>query len=308
LELPAQTKVDAMSILSGIELFSRLDDAQKASVIQRYVRESANYDLNADAMPEDREDFAIWFLEEAQSGYCVHFATAATVLLRAAGIPARYVEGYQVDVRLNNTTVVRENAAHAWVEYYLDGIGWIVMDPTPPVDAPVLPPIDSSIDTVPPGPTVTTPRPTTQPPTITVLPTGSAQPTIPSSNAVSPDREQPGGGADIWNVLLVIGAGILVLIGQWLLRRGIKKRRMYTGKPNTQALARYREATRLARWSKCPLPEELTALAEKAAFSQHALTCRELAQFDAFFTDCVERMEKERFLRKLYLRLILAAY
>ena len=50
-------------------------------------------------MDLDSEDFAIWFLTEADTGYCIHFATAAVVLLRAAGIPARYVDGYVVNTQ-----------------------------------------------------------------------------------------------------------------------------------------------------------------------------------------------------------------
>lgn len=307
LKLPAGTKAQALAILSGIERYSQMDTVNKASAIKRLVQETAMYDLNAATMPEDQEDFAIWFLQEAESGYCVHYATAATVLLRAAGIPARYVEGYQVDVKVNETLIVRANKAHAWVEYFVDGVGWILMDPTPSDDGPSLPPIDSSVNTIPPGPTPTTTRPTTQP-TTTVPPTGNSQPTAPSGDTADPVQNTGSGGNNLLTVLMIPSAVILVIIGQWLLRRKLKNRKLHSGTPNAQALARYREATRLARWSKCDLPEELTDLAEKAAFSQYALTRSELAQFDAFFTDCVERMEKESFLRKLYLRLILAAY
>lgn len=307
LELPTVTEAKAKAILAGIERYSMMDTVNKATAIQRLVRETASYDLNAATMPGDQEDFAIWFLQEAESGYCVHYATAATVLLRAAGIPARYVEGYQLDVAANTTTTVRANKAHAWVEYFLDGVGWIIMDPTPSGEESVTPPIDSSVNTIPPGPTPTTTRPTTVP-TTTVPPTGNDQPTTPSGDVIAPNGDTGSGGKDLLTLLMILSAVMLVIIGQWLLRRNFKNWRMHKGAPNAQALARYREATRLARWSKCDLPEELTDLAEKAAFSQYALTHSELAQFDAFFTDCIERMKKESFLRKLYLRVILAAY
>ena len=75
----------------------------------------------------------------------------------------------------------------------------------------------------------------------------------------------------------------------------------------SQALIRYKEARRLARLSYHKLPAELTALAEKACFSQHRLTPDELAQFDHFMADCTAAMQEMRLLRRLYLRYIRAA-
>lgn len=103
----------------------------KAKAIGDYVRSSARYDLNTDTMPRSSKDFARWFLEESDTGYCVHFATAAAVLLQAAGIPARYVSGYLVQVQANNTTVVRAADAHAWTEYWIPGFGWTILEATP---------------------------------------------------------------------------------------------------------------------------------------------------------------------------------
>ena len=103
----------------------------KALAIARYVETSATYSLRPAKMPGSEGDFARWFLERADSGYCVHFATAATVLLKAAGIPARYVVGYRVMVQEGVLTSVTDAHAHAWVEYWLPGFGWTVLDPTP---------------------------------------------------------------------------------------------------------------------------------------------------------------------------------
>ena len=107
----------------------------KAQAIANYVRSSARYDLQTDTMPYGRSDFAKWFLNECDTGYCVHFATSATVLLQAAGIPARYVSGYAPQVQAGAVTVVRSSDAHAWVEYWLPGVGWTVLEVTPAADA-----------------------------------------------------------------------------------------------------------------------------------------------------------------------------
>jgi hypothetical protein len=81
------------------------------------------------------EDYIYYFLAENKLGYCTHYATTGTILARMAGIPARYCEGYLID---NNALHPQETAdglryvadildsnAHAWIEVYLDGFGWI---------------------------------------------------------------------------------------------------------------------------------------------------------------------------------------
>ncbi len=78
------------------------------------------------------------FLFESGRGYCVHFATAMTLLLRAEGIPARYCEGYVcrfTEKDENGNYVVSSADSHAWVEAYIDGFGWVPMEPTPVVAA-----------------------------------------------------------------------------------------------------------------------------------------------------------------------------
>lgn len=80
------------------------------------------------------------FLFETKEGYCSHFATAAVLLLREAGIPARYAEGYIArgffegygnnKVAKYTSNVFDENS-HTWVEVYFDGIGWVPYETTP---------------------------------------------------------------------------------------------------------------------------------------------------------------------------------
>ena len=95
LALPDATRARAEVLLADI-LGGASSTVEKAEKIGDYVRASARYDLNPSRMGDGERDFALWFLESAEAGYCVHFATAATVLLRAAGIEARYVSGYLV--------------------------------------------------------------------------------------------------------------------------------------------------------------------------------------------------------------------
>jgi protein-glutamine gamma-glutamyltransferase len=70
------------------------------------------------------------FLLEHRSGHCEYFATAGVLLLRKAGIPARYAAGYAVQERAGRGYVVRQRHAHAWCLAYHDG-AWRDFDPTP---------------------------------------------------------------------------------------------------------------------------------------------------------------------------------
>ncbi|MCX7512476.1 transglutaminase TgpA family protein [Frateuria hangzhouensis] len=72
------------------------------------------------------------FLFHTHEGFCEHYASSFTVLMRAAGIPARVVTGYQGGYwnRLGNYLLVRQSDAHAWSEVWLQGRGWVRIDPT----------------------------------------------------------------------------------------------------------------------------------------------------------------------------------
>ncbi len=72
------------------------------------------------------------FLFATRQGFCEHYASAFTVLMRAAGVPARVVTGYQGGFwnRMGNYLLVRQSDAHAWSEVWIDDRGWVRVDPT----------------------------------------------------------------------------------------------------------------------------------------------------------------------------------
>jgi protein-glutamine gamma-glutamyltransferase len=72
------------------------------------------------------------FLFDHQRGFCEHFSAAFVVLMRAAGVPARVVTGYQGGERnpVDDTWVIRQSDAHAWAEVWLEQRGWVRVDPT----------------------------------------------------------------------------------------------------------------------------------------------------------------------------------
>lgn len=102
----------------------------KAIAIETYLR-GFPYDKEAPAPPLTR-DVVDYFLFDLQRGYCNYYATAMAVLARAAGLPARLVTGYSTGSfdYSTNRFIVREANAHAWVEVYFPGIGWVEFEPT----------------------------------------------------------------------------------------------------------------------------------------------------------------------------------
>lgn len=106
----------------------RTEPAEKAIAIRDYLANNYKYTLEPDYPPAD-EDFVSRFLLKEKKGYCSYFATAMVVMCRIADIPARYVEGYYVHPE-NGSAVITGKNAHAWVEVYLNGIGWTELDPT----------------------------------------------------------------------------------------------------------------------------------------------------------------------------------
>lgn len=102
-----------------------------------YLNEHYTYDIHAEAVPEG-EDFLRYFLEESKTGYSTHFATAAVVMFRMCGVPARYVAGYAAPAELftaqpdgSYTAVLQADNSHAWVEVYEPEIGWKPVETTP---------------------------------------------------------------------------------------------------------------------------------------------------------------------------------
>lgn len=109
-----------------------------AKVVREYIQNGRNYDLAPGKTPTGT-DFAEYFLYTNKKGYCAHFATSATLLLRAMGYPARYVEGYvvtQSDINTakqknSDTIEIMDTNAHSWIEIYDKNLGWVPIEMTP---------------------------------------------------------------------------------------------------------------------------------------------------------------------------------
>ena len=92
---------------------------------------SGRYRYTTDVEPPG-EDPLLQFLFTTHAGYCQHFAGAAALLLRLVGVPTRVVSGFATGKRTGeNTYAVRDEDAHAWIEVYFPGFGWVPFNPTP---------------------------------------------------------------------------------------------------------------------------------------------------------------------------------
>ena len=292
-KLPNETRKWAEPLVETI-LADAKTDTEKADAIASFVRRSAAYDLETRRMPDDREDFARWFLEESETGYCVHFATAAAVLLRAAGVESRYVTGYLVTAEAGQPVTVTAERAHAWVEYY-DSVldAWIVLEATPAMAGGYG---DATVPTEETDPTETEPgqtEPDTQP-SETEAPTGE----MPGEDGENDETPDSGAGKRSWL------PGLLILPGLFLqsrIRMALRRRRLRRCEPNPRALALWQETELLCHVLKVRPPEQLRALAEKAKYSHHTLTAQELLAFESWLRDAArQKKAKPWYLRLLW--------
>ncbi len=296
LGLPDMTKTWAEGVASPL-VTDDMIYTDKADAIVAYVQSQAEYVEYTYSAPDEGEDFAQWFLEDYRKGCCVHFATATAVLLRAVGVPTRYVTGYAREVPRTTWTAVLETHAHAWVEYYEPLMGqWIRLETTPPGAIGIG--VEEEETTTTEDETALTTLPSEEDATITTAPS-TTEPT--SSLTTLP-----------WKTILSVMAAVVVTVGavifQRVCRLAARRRRRERAAPNGRARLMWREAQRLAKSLKESPPEELYALAQKAAFSRDVLTDDELAVFTAYRDDCVARLQQRSLLCRLWYRLVPVFY
>ncbi|TMD58587.1 MAG: DUF4129 domain-containing protein [Chloroflexi bacterium] len=104
----------------------------KAEAIELYLRTNFKYSTVVKAPPSGR-DPVDYFLFDLKEDFCEYFASSMVVMLRSVGVPARVVEGYTMGTFDEPTGryMITERNAHAWVEVYFAGYGWIEFEPTP---------------------------------------------------------------------------------------------------------------------------------------------------------------------------------
>lgn len=254
LKLPYDTKLAMLKIAEENNL-TGVSTQNIPQAVKQFVSHSASYSLNTQKVPDGR-DVAEWFLNDAETGYCMHFANAAAVMLRALGVPARYVTGYCADV-VDGKAIVTSDNAHAWVEYYDSSIGWIPLDATSS-DFVVVQATESI-------------QPTTQSQTTspTVQPTTQAQTTKPVKTEVKAKISTP--AIIVIIILLIIALAILRII----LIRYYRKYSFTHKDYKSRVICIYRYLNKLSVHSKVRIPKKIENICTKAKFSTHNISDEE---------------------------------
>ena len=316
-KLPESTRAEVAGICRTRGLTKDMGTAALIPAVAELVRTQGIYDINAEAYTGS--DYAVDFLTSPRRAYCIHFATAAAVIYRTLGIPARICEGYLVTFPAGNTVVqdteedwhmenglgqnpwvnVTGKDAHAWVEVYLDGIGWYPVEVTA---SQAENPNTQSLGTeeLSPGqpdnlPGETDPNESAETPMLPEAPDDG-------SNDGTDDAERPGNSENpedapndsseqsedaaenmsssgqagkVVGRLLIILLVILLLVGavygRYRLLRSSLQKRLGETDGRKLAISVYRQADRLRRWG-AEMPDDIRQTAEKAAFSQHEIS------------------------------------
>ena len=138
LQMPKGTE-NLAKIVSGIKKTAG-DNFEIADYIRYYLKDHTKVSNKYPQLPDGAE-FINYFLSESKKGHSAHYATASTILLRAAGVPARYCEGFLINAETldgvtpdsngNYKIDVTDNESHAWVEIFNRNYGWLPVEVTP---------------------------------------------------------------------------------------------------------------------------------------------------------------------------------
>lgn len=132
LQIPKELKEPLRALTKTITL-SQHSDWANAEAICKYLKNNYTYQLHSKQIREG--DHIYNFLFKNKEGICQEFASSMVLMCRSIGIPAKYVTGYRVSEKDSETGhyIVREKDAHAFVEVYIAGYGWMTFDPTPSI-------------------------------------------------------------------------------------------------------------------------------------------------------------------------------
>ena len=315
---------------------------ERIAVVKDYLKDNTEYTLSPGALPKGK-DYVEYFLYESHKGYCAHYATAATLMLRAMGVPARYVEGYFADTsniipgqqgkkemitsysdqmiyqeQANQVEIlVKDSDAHAWVEVYIDGCGWFPVEFTPGTSSYEEPSIVETMlvlqdkinqDSKP----SITPAPILTPATITqaLANEGNKEQNVQETIARQKPKITKVTISLIFTILLLI---VLYILGQHLILVRKKHNKRNTDDLSKKALLLYEEIEHLFQLYPAYEKEKFDdyalslEIALKARFDKKWINRKELQVVEAFHYMLVRKVYQEASLRrKVYLKLFLA--
>ncbi len=266
---------------------------EKIEYVKNYLHQNTQYSLTPGKLPKGK-DFVEYFVYENKVGYCAHYASAATLMLRTLGVPARYIEGYAVGseaiyrsagsqetTRYTNTSAmssivtqsevnVMDYNAHAWVEVYFDNCGWVPVEFTPgsivDYNDSVVVDMEEFSDIIENGNILKSLEETETEPT--------PEPELPHME--QPMREEHNGSertevnrslarSDHLFLFLVLGGILLVLLLLLFYRMSMTKKARYSQNSNKRAIFCYSELQKMIRIGS-GLPGKAALLEESEAY------------------------------------------
>ncbi len=217
--LPASVSAKAWEVAGG-----ETSPYRQMERLEEYLSSTYRYTTTPGSVPRNR-DFVEYFLETGQ-GYCTYFASAMAVMARTLGVPSRFVVGYGLEASGGNWMAYGDTA-HAWVECYIRGVGWVAFDPTagsdyldPRASGPAGPG-NSTSTTLPPG-SSTAPAPTTT----TTVPGTSPAPSD-GTSASGPQGGEPGWGGLGAAGWILAAAAVVLLLAALLALRVLRRRHAF---------------------------------------------------------------------------------
>lgn len=265
LSLPESTRNSLLQIaqenqLSGNDVYETIYN------VAQLVRGSCEYNIYTPPYPSD--DYAVYLLTEASEGYCVHFATSAAAMCRALGIPARVATGVLADAVAGTAVDVQKLNEHAWMEVYIDGLGWFPVEVTPGT-------LDPSAAGSDPSPSET-PQPEDMASGPSPEPAGQTD-----SPAAGPEDQQEAEDTSSPAIsktpLIILGCVVIIAaaaLGWYYGFRAVWKRR-FAAEKNRAAIYVWRFAKRVTAYGGT-MPEAIEASARKAFYGKGLENSQEL--------------------------------
>lgn len=227
--------VNNYSKLEAIDSFCnsiRKDSADRvAFALSTKFQKEFKYSRTPGAMPKG-DDFVEGFFHERKVGFCVHFATAATVVYQNCGIPARYVEGYLVSPRAfqeqsdgTYKAVVTDADAHAWCETFDPDLGWEIREHTIAYEGSEIKPVINSRPTEEDTPT-DKPQDQPQQNANNENTPGEDEPKE-EDDVDKPEQDEKNGAKRLWVPVVLVGVGLVIICVAIVVQQKIRRRKRF---------------------------------------------------------------------------------
>ena len=317
--VPAEGVADVTEKYPVLSTAKNGSAAEKVMAVKQFIFDlDPEYSVNIASLPTG-SDYLDWFInmEGGTKGWCIHYATAATLLLKQMGVPARYVSGYRVKLD-DGKAVATQKERHSWAEYFDESCGWTPVETTPHFG------YDDVIheDDEPTQPTNEAEEETATAEEEQQAPENIQETTAPADASHNIEPKPGNNGIGDTNgfkipapviVAAVILITVIAALALLFLRRNIiisrREKSIYNSPPTKAAVSLYRHLEKLTGKLGCEIPGQITDIAEKARFGKNGISSDELNEMLSFFESTEKRLQSSAGrLKKLYYKYLLCYY